>query len=245
MKIILITQSNYIPWKGYFDMIGQSDEVVFLDDVQFTRRDWRNRNLIMTMGGEKYLTIPTNNKGSYSNQRIQDVEIADTVWATNHWNVIENNYRKSPYWKDLENLLEPLYKRFAPLTQLSDINRKIIETISNALGYKTTFSKSDDYFSLEELDSFSSTQRLVNIASQNQATHYLTGPAAKAYMDVEEFKEKDIEVLWSDYSDYKPYPQNSETFSHKVSIIDMIANVGLENIHAHLKGENIIKKVQK
>ncbi len=245
MKIILITQSNYIPWKGYFDMIGQSDEVVFLDDVQFTRRDWRNRNLIMTTNGEKYLTIPTNTKGRYSNQRIQDVEIADAAWATDHWNVIKNSYQKSPYWKDLENLLGPLYNNPTPFTSLSDINRKIIEILSHAFGYKTKFSKSDDYFSLEELDNFSSTQRLVNIAAKNQATHYLTGPAAKAYMDVNEFTVKNIEVLWSDYSDYKPYPQNSESFSHKVSIIDMIANVGFNNIHTYLKGNHIIEKAQK
>ena len=58
LKKVAIVQSNYIPWKGYFDLINLVDEFILFDDMQYTRRDWRNRNIIKTFNGLLWLTIP-------------------------------------------------------------------------------------------------------------------------------------------------------------------------------------------
>ena len=79
-KKVAILQSNYIPWKGYFDMIASVDEFILYDDMQYTRRDWRNRNQIKTAQGLKWLTIPVCVKGKYY-QKIRDTEIAKSNWA--------------------------------------------------------------------------------------------------------------------------------------------------------------------
>src|SRR3972149_1176051 len=90
MKKVGVVQSNYIPWKGYFDMIAAVDEFILLDDVQYTRRDWRNRNQIKTPSGLQWLTVPVEVKGKYS-QKIRDTEIHGTEWAASHWKSLWQN----------------------------------------------------------------------------------------------------------------------------------------------------------
>ena len=92
MKRVAIVQSNYIPWKGYFDMIASADEFVLFDDVQYTRRDWRNRNRIVLDGQLHWLTIPVETKGRYE-QRIDETQIADHSWAANHLKTLQHAYR--------------------------------------------------------------------------------------------------------------------------------------------------------
>ena len=92
-KTVAVVQSNYIPWKGYFDLIRQADEFVLYDDVQYTRRDWRNRNRIKTADGPQWLTIPVEVKGKYT-QRIRDTRVSDHDWAANHWARMVKGKRK-------------------------------------------------------------------------------------------------------------------------------------------------------
>src|SRR5688500_16771522 len=95
-KRVAIIQSNYIPWKGYFDIINSVDEFIFLDEVQYTRRDWRNRNLIKTANGLQWLTIPVNVKNNFS-IRIDEVTVAESHWGLKHWASIQNSYSRSLY----------------------------------------------------------------------------------------------------------------------------------------------------
>ena len=95
MKKLLITQSNYIPWKGYFDAINLVDEIVLYDDMQYTKRDWRNRNRIKTAQGVQWLTIPVEVKGKYF-QKIKDTKVSHKQWPSDHWKAIELNYKRSP-----------------------------------------------------------------------------------------------------------------------------------------------------
>src|SRR5262245_43862038 len=99
-KRVAIVQSNYIPWKGYFDLIAAVDEFILLDDVQYTKRDWRNRNLIKTAQGAQWLTIPVVNKGRQT-QLIEETEISE-AWAEQHWTRIKHSYQKAPYFRDYE-----------------------------------------------------------------------------------------------------------------------------------------------
>ena len=86
-KTVVITQSNYLPWRGYFDMIRSADELILLDCVQFTRRDWRNRNVIKTPSGLTWLTVPVQVRGRY-HQAIDETEISDPTWVDKHLRAI-------------------------------------------------------------------------------------------------------------------------------------------------------------
>lgn len=108
MKKVAIVQSNYIPWKGYFDMIAAVDEFILYDDMQYTRRDWRNRNQIKTPQGVQWLTVPVLVKGKY-HQKIRETEIDGTEWQEIHWRALESNYKRAPHYRAISALLEPLY----------------------------------------------------------------------------------------------------------------------------------------
>lgn len=127
MKKIAILQSNYIPWKGYFDMIAAVDEFILYDDMQFTKRDWRNRNQIKTPQGAQWLTVPVKVKGKY-HQTIRETEIEGAQWARDHWKTLSQNYRRAACFKEIADWLEPLYLAEPP-THLSQVNRRFIEAI--------------------------------------------------------------------------------------------------------------------
>src|SRR5262245_25332489 len=107
-KAVAIVQSNYIPWKGYFDLINLVDEFILYDDVQYTRRDWRNRNKIKTANGPQWLTIPVEVKGKYS-QKIKDTMITDPDWAHKHWRSIAHSYSKARCFRQYSEFFEDLY----------------------------------------------------------------------------------------------------------------------------------------
>ncbi len=220
MKRVAIVQSNYIPWRGYFDLINRVDEFVLLDEVQFTRRDWRNRNLIKTPQGAKWLTIPVASKGQYL-QKISEVRVEDASWAEKHWKSIIHAYSKAPYFSRYENWLKALYENAAQETCLSAINRLFLEAICREIGINTVLSNSSDY-ALEG----AKTERLLSICVQAEANCYLSGPAAKDYLEEKQFQEQGITVNWMDYADYPDYFQLHGDFDGKVSIVDLLMNVG-------------------
>ena len=99
-KRVAIVQSSYVPWKGYFDLIRASDEFILLDDVQFTKRDWRSRNRIKTQHGPAWLTIPVRTKGLYR-QLIQDTYVSDPRWGEAHWATLRASYARAPFFRNL------------------------------------------------------------------------------------------------------------------------------------------------
>jgi hypothetical protein len=218
-KRIAISQSNYIPWKGYFDTIHAVDEFVLYDDVQYTRRDWRNRNKIKTANGAVWLTIPVQVKGKYL-QKIKDTLISDAGWAKTHWRSLEHAYGRAPCFDTLAPEFHELYERL-PGDRLSDINRAWIETICRLLGIKTKLSWSGDYHLEEDRN-----QRLISVCKQAGATDYYSGPAAKDYLDEAAFAKEGIRVHWVDYGGYPEYPQLHPPFDHYVSVLDLLFNVG-------------------
>lgn len=227
MKNVMITQSNYIPWKGYFDSIRQCDLFVVYDDMQYTRRDWRNRNLIKTPQGLKWLTIPVEVKGKYL-QKIKDTRVVDKDWTTDHWNILKESYRKAPCFSETAEWAESLY-RTCQYDYLTDINMHFIHSINEWLGVKTDIMYSSSFELHEER-----TMRLVNICKETGATDYYSGPAAKAYMNESFFEEAGIRVHYWDYTGYPEYPQLYPPFTHGVSIFDLIFNTGLQ-CHKYLK----------
>jgi hypothetical protein len=215
-----ILQSNYIPWKGYFDLIKSVDHFVLYDDVQFTRRDWRNRNKIKTAHGPKWITVPVEVKGKYF-QSIKETRIASPGWAREHWATISHCYGRAPYFAHLKPWLQELYQQAAEKEFLSEVNYLFISAICEFLGIKTKLHWSSEFQLVDERS-----ERLLTICRQLSAREYLSGPAAKDYLDTALFDKHGIAVTWFDYDDYKEYEQLYPPFTHHVSIIDLLMSTG-------------------
>lgn len=219
-RTVSIVQSNYIPWKGYFDLISQSDVFVLFDDVQYTRRDWRNRNRIKTANGLQWLTIPVDVKGKYTQQEIRDVKIADPRWRDEHWKTLRHVYAKAPYFKAYAERVEDLF-RGSTSEWLSEVNRRFIHGICDLLGIHT-----EVRWSWEFAKQAGKSERLFGICRELHATSYLSGPAARSYLDEGLFGSAGIGVEWMDYSRYPEYPQLYDPFEHGVTALDLIFNTG-------------------
>ena len=219
MKRVAILQSSYIPWKGYFDLMGQVDEFILYDDAQFTKRDWRNRNQIKTKDGVLWLTIPVHVKGLFT-QAIKDVEISDASWGDKHFKTIAAAYARAPYFREYRDMLEELYRGSRSL-RLSEANRRFIDAFAGLLGIRTKVSWSMDYVLPE-----GRVERLVALCQQAGATAYLSGPAAKDYIDPALFADAGIDLSYMDYGGYPEYPQLYPPVTHHVSVIDLIFSVG-------------------
>jgi len=227
VKRVAIVQSNYIPWKGYFDMIAAVDEFILYDDMQYTRRDWRNRNQIKTPQGVQWLTVPVKVKGKY-HQAIRETEIDGAQWAKDHWKALSQNYRRAPCFNDIGGWLEPLYLAEPP-THLSQLNRRFIEAICTYLGIKTIISNSWDY-PLSEGKS----ERLADLCASAGGSLYVSGPAARDYIDEAVFAERGIKLSWFDYTGYPEYPQLWGKFTHAVTILDLLFNCG-KDAHRYMR----------
>lgn len=217
-KKTLILQSNYIPWKGYFDLINMVDDFVLYDEVQYTKNDWRNRNKIQTKQGIRWLTIPIRHKKL--DQKIIDTKVSDNRWNTKHWNTITQNYTKAPYFKKYKEVFEEFYLNTQE-EYLSQINLKLIEIVNKILGITTKIHLSSEFNLVN-----GQTERLIDICQQLGADTYLSGLAAKDYFDEDLARNNKINVEWMDYSGYTEYNQIHQPFEHGVTILDLIFNEG-------------------
>jgi len=216
MKVAVI-QPSYIPWKGFFDIINDVDIFVHLDCVQYTKSDWRNRNKIKTSNGLIWLTIPV--KLSNDFPKIKDVKIDNSQnWKKKHKESIRRAYSKSPYFKDYSWLLNEIYDK--DFESLSDFNIYVTELIAKILSIETKFCRSSNF----NLNGFKD-DRLIEIMSIVNGNIYISGPSAKAYLDIERWEELNLEVIFKEYQ-YPSYHQRWGGFDHNVSILDLIFNEG-------------------
>jgi hypothetical protein len=220
VKTVAIVQSSYIPWKGYFDLIRRVDEFILYDDVQYTKRDWRNRNRIKSPNGPLWLTIPVEVKGRYL-QAIKDTRISDRRWNEHHWHSIQASYARAPYYATYKAALEDLYLGCTSAS-LSEINVRFISRLCALLSIDTRLSWSMDYTVAEP----EKTGRLVELCRQAGATRYLSGPAARDYIEPVLFENAGIELTFMDYGGYPEYRQLHPPFDHHVSLIDLLVHTG-------------------
>jgi hypothetical protein len=211
-KKVAILQSNYIPWKGYFDLIASVDEFILYDDMQYTRRDWRNRNQIKSPQGVQWLTIPVQVKAKYD-QKIRDTAIDGCGWTKLHWKTLEQNYKHAAHFNDVAQWL----------------NRKFITSVCDYLNIKTRISNSWDYALTN-----GKTERLADLCKQAGGTEYISGPSAKDYIVESVFSDMNIKLTWMDYSGYPEYPQLWGGFTHGVTVLDLLFNCG-KNAHQFMK----------
>ncbi len=200
-------------------MINMVDEFILYDDMQYTRRDWRNRNKIKTSNGLIWLTIPVEVKGKYF-QKINETKINEDGWGKQHWNSIKHNYSKCKYFLEYKDIFQNLYIDCKE-DLLSLVNYNFIIAINTILGIETKITWSNDYKLVD-----GKTERLVGLCKSAGATEYLSGPAAKDYIVEDLFREENIKLFWMDYSGYPEYDQKYPPFEHGVSILDLIFNEG-------------------
>lgn len=217
-KSVVILQSNYLPWKGYFDLINDADEFIFYDDLQYTKNDWRNRNKVKSSGGPAWITVPT---GSDKNRLICEVELKDAAWQKKHWKTLLQNYQGCSYFKDYFAFLEDFYLGHQWL-HLSEMNQYLIKYIAREfLGIKAKFQDSRKYALAGQKQG-----RLLDLLRKVNAERYISGPAAKSYIDPSHFEAAGIELVWKDYAGYPEYFQRFPPFEHGVSVLDLLFNVG-------------------
>lgn len=217
-----ISQSNYIPWRGYFQLISEVDIFVFYDDVQYTKRDWRSRNQIMTPKGPIWLTIPV---GKNRNRIIEEVTLPDGEWRVNHLETIRRVYSKQPFFGPLMDIIEPWFVN-REIQTLSEFNQGIIRDICAYLGIKTKFLKSSDLGIKGDR-----VERLIGICKSIGADEYLTGPAAKNYID-SDFENSGLKLSWMEYGPFGIYQQIGPEFVNEISIVDTIVMLGEDALNS-------------
>jgi WbqC-like protein family len=216
---VSIVQSCYIPWKGFFDLIGQCDEYVIFDSVQYVKRHWHNRNRIKTANGLEWLTIPVVSKGRFE-QPIDEVEI-EKPWADKHWRTLELAYKRAPFFQQYAPAVKGWYELADKKTKLTDVNAVFLSGICGTLGLKTRITRDTAYPAHGV-----KTERLLGIVRAVGADRYLSGPSARTYLDESTFRTAGITPEWMDYQGYPEYPQLHGGFEHAVSVLDLLFNTG-------------------
>ena len=210
-----VLQSNYLPWRGYFDFINSVDLFIFHDDIQYTKQDWRNRNKVKMPNGTEWITVPV--KGCPTRTMIDEVEISGCGWFHVHKHKLRQSLDKAEYFRDAMDIFSICEYRY---DRLSDLNIALIKRVCRYLEINTPFIHSRRL----ELTG-AKTDRLIQMLKKVGGTTYLSGPAAKCYLDVEAMNREGIAVEWKRY-DYEPYPQQHGEFNGAVTVLDLIANVG-------------------
>jgi hypothetical protein len=222
---VVIVQSNYLPWRGYFDLLRSADEFILFDSVQYTRRDWRNRNLIKTSAGTQWLTVPVQVKGRFE-QSVDETQTLGSEWAATHIRTVEHNYRKASAYAEVAPWLFEELKAAAAIPLLSEINERLIRAVAARLSIATPIRRCTSLLDRSAMKAMHPTERLLALCEACGADRYLSGPAAKDYLDADAFAAKGIDVAWMDYSGYPEYPQLWGAFEPRISVIDLLLNTG-------------------
>ena len=217
----VILQPSYIPWRGYFHQIWKADCFIFYDDVKYDPRGWRNRNRIKTPQGVKWLTIPVYSKGLRAEGTlIKDVRICpDTQWQDKHRRAIEHSYSKAPFFGAYMPLLESFYD--ARWEFLSEMTIQLSMALAWELGVRRTRFLRSSTLQAEG----NKTNRLLNLLKKVGATHYITGPSARTYLEEEKLRDAGISVEYMTY-DYPKYTQLYPPYAAEVSILDLLFMTG-------------------
>lgn len=230
-KRVVVLQSNYLPWKGYFDLIATADVFVVYDSAQYTKNDWRNRNIIKTKNGLVWLTLPISTSGRFG-QSIRSARITETKAVTKHFQTIAQTYGRLFGYMEIRDSLEEVFTALTGNDSLHEVNVTLLRYFSQLLRLDTEF-VDDTEFTVSSEDP---SVKVLEICQQLTATSYVTGPAGLNYLNLSSFRDSGIDVEVIDYSQYKPYPQlGGAEFTAGVSIIDLIANTDVERARLEMR----------
>jgi hypothetical protein len=233
-----IIQSNYLPWRGYFDFIDDVDLFIFLDDVQYTTRDWRNRNLLKTPKGTSWITVPV--KYQTRSQLICETLIDySQEWQIAHTSKFLTYYSNAPFHREVLLLWKEALSTFDET--ISQLNVRLTKMLCSYLGITTPTIMSSEL----KVDG-SKADRLIGLLKAVNASTYLAGPSSRNYLDEKQFRKEKIGLEYKTY-EYNAYIQLWDDFVSNVSIIDLIANLGLEsrkNIKSRKPNEIVVESAK-
>ena len=218
--IVAVHQPQYLPWIGYFDKMRRADVFCYLNDVQYKKNEWQNRNRIKTALDWQWLTVPVRYRFP---EKINEVRINNTTpWSKKHLQALKTNYNRAPYFKAYISIFEDIFSREWEF--VSELNIYLIERLKDALQMqeKTTVISSE--LTLRE----EPTDRLIDICKALGANTYLAGQGAVGYMDVARFEENGLKVITQDVK-HPVYPQLFKDFKSHLSIVDLLFNCGPES----------------
>ena len=232
---VVILQPSYIPWRGVFDQIQRADLFVFYDDVQYDKRGWRNRNQIKTPRGRQWLSIPVHSRGAQTqNIPIHQIRIAwENPWNEIHFKAIQQSYSRAPHFDSYRALLETFYQRRDEF--LADFTIEFTIALARELGNThTRFLRSSEIPGING----QKTDRLIQILQAVGATHYVSGPSARDYIENEKFEQAGITLEYMQYN-YPEYPQLYPPFDPQVSVLDLLFMTGSEASSYIFKGSHV------
>jgi hypothetical protein len=227
--IVSINQPAYLPWLGYFHRIAVSDAHIVLDQVQFEKNSFTNRNKVRTGEGWCWLTVPVKTSGKFGDLSINSLEIADErPWAAKHWETLRLNYSKAPFFAQHAPFFEGIYAR--PWEKLSDLARAITAYLLEAFKIETKIYFASQMSALGKKD-----ELVLNLCRELGATVYLSGPLGRNYLREELFREHAITVRYDDYH-HPVYSQVYPGFEPYMAAIDLLFNAGPASREILLKG---------
>lgn len=200
-------------------MAHAADVVVFLDDVQYTRRDWRNRNLIRSSKGPRWITIPVRTSSRFS-ARICDIEVDDDAWQRSHLSILDHTYENFDQYYPIRDTVKSMYQQTIGYTKLSETNQQITQNLFEILDVRVDTHDSREFPTHED-----PTERLIGICLALGASHYISGPAAKNYLVEERFEEQGLQVTWFDYGGLLPI-RSEISIGTELSIVDLLSVAG-------------------
>jgi hypothetical protein len=220
--IVAVHQPQYLPWLGYFDKIRRADVFCYLNDVQYKKNEWQNRNRIKTAQGWQWMTVPVRYRFP---QKINEVYIDNAVeWKKKHLQAMLTNYNRAPYFKQVVAILEDAF--FKEWEFVSELNVHLIESLKNLLNLDTKRSVCSSDLKLSE----EPTDRLIDICKALGADTYLAGQGGMEYMDLERFEKNGLKVIVQEFK-HPVYPQMFEEFQSHLSVVDLLCNCGPESIN--------------
>lgn len=223
-----IMQPSYFPWSGYFNLISKSNKFVFLNDAQYSKGSWHNRNIIIANNIKHIISVPTK-KSSLSTIIMNKLVDNSTNWQKKHIKIIMQTYSKHPFIEDLLELVD--FFKNLKFQNLSELNIEIIKFISNKLNLKTNFFYSNDFGLIDKR-----TTKVLQILNRINATVYLSPQGASNYLKEDKFEElTDIKLLFNSYQSIEYKQKNQKKFIDNLSIIDVIANLGWINTETYVK----------
>lgn len=226
--IVSIHQPNFLPWLGFFDKVDRSDVFILLDNVQFEKNEWQNRNRIKGANGPQWLTVPVRHRFP---QTIAETQINNTIdWRRKHWNAIMSNYGKTPYFQQYKTVFEAAYQR--SWEHLVDLNAHLLHIVFEALGLRQRIC-----FASEFPVQTTSSERLAELCHAVGADEYIAGSGGHEYLDTQPFETRQIQVAFQAYR-HPVYPQIFGAFEPHLSVLDLLFNCGdqsLDIIRGHIQ----------
>jgi len=223
MKGITITihQPEHLPWLGFFHKINMAEKTVILDNVQFRKNYFQNRNKVRTSNGWTWITVPVHAK---STTLINEVRIAaDARWKKKWWNTVHLSYAKAPYFNDYSEIIHSIIEH--DWKMLSDLNFELIKAIKDMLGIKTEFVKAAELNATGKGSSL-----ILDICRKVGAATYIAGISGKDYLVEEDFKKENVNIKYQEFH-HPIYKQLYEPFIPCMSTIDLLFNYGDKSLN--------------